>query len=212
MSKDVEEIDLSAISTSARLALLEEFNEDTVVEEIEDSSGKDTDSPTVESGDGPDEDLLDGIRSEVTETEDDPNETEERVERQTLFFFKLEDIQRKGHFRPDNPKVGDKGFPLQSSGQIESITIIAGSSNFSTFVQVDDDKVLDDEDWSYINDISQELPHIGAYRRTDDDYVLSISDYPFNREIDFSIEAKEEISFTLIRVEIMLDEYTTGEN
>lgn len=163
---------------------------------------------------------------EVSETEEEPpslkgieragvkqqsqNTTEDVVERESLFFFEVNDKTAKSTFRPENKRQIDRDFPLRTSGEISTILVIAEDNTFSSTLVLDGDKVLDDKAWSDIDNLSGELSHIETEARQDGKYVLSINDYPFNETIDFSISPNSQTTFNLIRVEIIEDEYTKG--
>ena len=127
-------------------------------------------------------------------------------DRETLFYFELDNITRTTPFVPEDPSDRNKTFPVNASGQLDSILVIADSDDFSATVEVDDNTVLDNDAWQSIEAVSQELPHIGAYERRDGGYVLSISDYVFNDHVDFSLRPDGETTFETIRVEIIVDE------
>lgn len=154
---------------------------------------------------------IDGItatnkRGESIDSLDSVN-TENKVKRETLFFLELNDKTQASSFRPED---GDKDFPINASGQVDNILILSQDKTFSVYLEADDDRLLDNKSWSTINSNSQELPHVGGYQKQNGDYVLSISDYPFNEKLDFSIQPTQETTFRTIRVEVMIDEYTRG--
>ena len=127
-------------------------------------------------------------------------------DRKTLFYFELDSVTRSTPFVPEDPSNSDKTFPVNASGQLDSILVIADSDDFSATIEVDDNTVLDNDSWQSVEAVSQELPHIGAYERREGGYVLSISDYIFNDHVDFSLRPDGETTFETIRVEIMVDE------
>lgn len=217
--KIVETIDLTDSSTTLEVALAEVLSgsdeqpdkdvgsnnngvEEEPTEQIEESNDKSVNTSN---------ELLEGISTDTTETKPDENITDEPVERQSLFFYQIDDKTTEGSFRPEDPGDSSKRFPLKSSGQIETITVVSQSSSFNATLILDSDKIIDNKSWSYLDTLSQELSHIGAYQRSGGEYVLSISDYPFNKEIDFSLRPTDDVTFDVIRVELMIDEYTTGE-
>jgi len=224
MTREVERIDVSGSSTALRLALMEmlELEEIDNYENADDggnSSKEDTitemDNSILDEEDDDVEDVSDkslpgGVSIQPEKDEPDDNTTEEPVRRETLYFFEITDKSRTGSFRPKSDTVEKRKFPLNTSGQIETILVIAQSDTFNITLDIDNDKVLDNNSWQSINDVSQELSHIAGYQRSSGEYVLSISDYPFNDRLDFSIKATGQTTFDRIRVEVMVDEFTRG--
>jgi len=219
MKRTVETIDLTDSSTTLRTALMQVLDEEDVdgLEEdvtVDDEEVDEINTEDVENvdphGEGDGDDILSGITVDSPEEDTDENISENETQRETLYFFQLDNITRGGAFRPKDESNDAENFPLEASGQIETITIVSDSDTFETTFILDDDKVIDGTSWSELNSISQELAHIGAYQRSEGDYVLSISDYPFNEVVDLSIAPESETTFSLIRVEIMIDEYSKG--
>lgn len=209
MTKEVEEIDVSE-STSLEVALLEALGSGTTDVGSNDSDNSNEEPNDDLETDNHTEETIEGIVSDVQEKEPSESSTNERVERETLFFFEINDKTTIGSFRPEDPEQQGRGFPIKASGQVDTMLIVAQDSTFKATLLIDGDKVLDNESWSSLNSISQELAHIGAYSTDSDKYVLSIADYPFNESVDLSIRATEQTTFETIRVELMLDEYTKG--
>jgi len=162
--------------------------------------------------------------AEVTTTTDDAEETDDEVKEDTthddseehtnvvvcendpeLFFFENRNITTSIAFDPEGSQKDDDSFPVRGKGQIDNILVQADSDTFSVTLKVDDDELIDNRNWSYLNSISQELAHIGAYQKSSGEYVLSISDYPFKNEVKFSILPTQETTFELIRAELMIE-------
>lgn len=203
-------LDNDDISTSLRIVLQEELNN----ESTDDSESEDEQQPSPTDrpsrGDSQDSPLLEGIGVDTRERPVDEGISDRKALRETLVFGQEDDITTSSSFRPTTDN-GEDIFPLRGSGQIDSMFISSASNTFKVFLELDGDKILDSISWSDLESQSDELAHIGAYQKSSGDFVVSINDYPFNQEIDFSIKPAQQTSFNTIRVEIMLDEYGTGE-
>jgi len=216
MSKEVEVIDVDEEASSLYTILAEVLSAETEendTEESNDNIDESTDKETIEeSSENNKEREIKGILTSKEERKPEyDTKTEEPVKRETLFFFEVNDDTYSTPFRPEDPTNSDKDFPLKASGQIDNIFIVTSDNTYQITLIIDGDKVLNNEKWIDIETLSQELAHIEAYQRTDDNrYVLSISDYPFNEEVDLSIRPTGSTKFDVIRTEIMVDEYTRG--
>ena len=215
MSDNIEEIDSDSSSLALKVLALElAKDQKRKAKSTSTHSGGDEseDSNTSDETDSPNRGAtnLEGITEFTSQPEPNKNTTSSPEERQTLFFFQIEDKTQSTPFRPEDPENYNRGFPVNSSGQIDSIFISAQSNTFRVMLEIDGDKILDNASWSELNSISQELAHVGAYQESGGNYILSISDYPFNETLDLSIRPISETVFDYIRVELMLDEYTTG--
>lgn len=153
---------------------------------------------------------IEGITTNTRESPLNENISSKPEERQTLFFFQIDNRTQATPFTPEDPEQTGRGFPIKGSGQIDSIIIVAQQNTFNVTLEVDNDKIVDNESWSELDILSADLAHIGAYQRASGEYVMSLSDYTFNQVLDFSIRPTSQTTFDTIRVEVMLDEYTTG--
>lgn len=181
--KEVEEIDVSgnvALSTALSQAL------STNVSDTEASTSEEDDSNNLEPND-----------EEPTHTVAVCDDNED------LFFFETQNVTRSIAFDPESPD-GDEKFPIQGRGSIDNILVQAESDTFEVFLRVDDDTIIDAKKFSYLESLSQELSHISAYQRTNGDYILSITEYPFKERVKFSLIPSQETTFTLIRPELRL--------
>lgn len=189
--KEVEVYDVSD-STSLQVALTEALNADP--KEVT----PDEDTNEEESGDDTDEESNNATETTRVVKDDTPE----------IYYFEQNNITRNITFDPQQPDTeGDKGFPVRARGQIDSIIVEAQSNDFRLAVRVDDDDIVDNKHFSDLQSISQELAHIGAYEKSNGNYVFSLADYTFRDELRFSIIPNGSITFDLIRVELMLDEF-----
>jgi len=173
-------------------------------ESIESTDSSETDSPNRGAT------QLEGISTNTRESPFNQNMSPTPEQRETLFFFQINNRTQTTPFTPEDPEQVGRGFPIRGSGQVDSIVVVAQADTFSVTLETDNDKIIDNESWSDLNTLSADLAHIGAYQRVSGEYVLSINDYPFNEVLDFSIRPSQSTTFDTIRVEVMLDEYTTG--
>lgn len=99
--------------------------------------------------------------------------------------------------------LGDfSNLPLELDGKIENFLVVADKPDFSIRVEVDDHDILDDE-YSFIESISNELSKVSAYKSTDNTYVVSVMDYDFSNRFNALIKPNaENVTFEVIRVEI----------
>lgn len=199
----IDIIDIAGESTSLQTALMEVFGVDNKPHGDRGTSD-DSDGKNNTVGEMEDESPL-GLAGIETSTEEKKQNLED--ERQTLFFFQNEDLTESNSFRPEDPNDRDKSFPVKAFGQIDSIFVQSPSNNFSVYLEIDGDRIIESKSWSDLDAISQELAHISAYQRQSGEFVVSVSDYVFNDEIDFSIRPNEEITFDFIRVELMIDDF-----
>ena len=181
----------SEASSSLKAAIVSEFTD------VEESEPQETEHSDMSENEVKGESGISGV-GQVKEEQ--PNLEGDRA---TLFYFELADVTKKTPFVPEDR---DKTFPVRGSGQIDSIIIQSQSNLFSATLEVDGNRLLDGDSWDSINTITQELPHIGAYQTSSGIYVLSISDYIFNEQVDLSLRPDGEVTFDGIRVEIMIDE------
>jgi len=190
-NKEVEVYDISD-STSLQVAITEALNADP--KEVT----PDEDTDEEESEDNTDEESNDTTETTRVVKDDTPE----------IYYFEQNNITRDITFDPQQPdSEGDKGFPVRARGQIDSIIVESQSDDFRLAVRVDDDNIVDDKHFTNLQSISQELAHIGAYQKSNGNYVFSLADYTFRDELRFSIIPNGSITFDLIRVELMLDEF-----
>jgi hypothetical protein len=177
------------------------------------SGGQQTNEST--SSDSPDtphrgDTQIKGIATDTSESPLNISASPSPELRETLFFFQINNRTQATPFTPEDPEKTGRGFPIEGSGQIDSIVVVAKSNTFNVTLETDGDKIVDNQSWSQLDVLSSDLAHIGAYQRTSGEYVVSLSDYPFNEIVDFSIRPTQQTTFDTIRVEVILDQYTTG--
>jgi len=186
--KDIEVIDVSG-DTSLAVALNEVLNADKVI---------DTEN-SIDSGENDTESNNTTVEKEVNNVEVNCDEDPE------LFFFEAQNITRSSPFDPQTDD-GEESFPVRGTGQIDNILVQAQSDTFKVFLRIDDDNVIDDKQFSQLQNLSQELTHISAYQRSSGDYILSITDYPFKKEVKFSLSPTQQTTFDLIRPELRMED------
>ena len=192
------------------------MNDDIEVINLEDTDPLDValsealrDSEGDSSYEVPENDSGSADNDELEDTEEPQTEEPKKVqlEDKELTFFERKNITRSTPFDPES-KDGKESFPIRGRGSIDNILVQSESDTFGLFLRVDDDDIIDNESFTYLNSISQELSHISAYQRTDGDYIVSITDYPFTESVEFSIIPTEETTFTLIRPEVITKGHT----
>jgi len=112
-------------------------------------------------------------------------------------------ILTKKNFTMSTPFViqGDKhSMPIMGPGFLRSLIVIADSKEYKVTVVTDGRTILDDT-YSNLAEITAELPRVAAYKKGDE-YLVSIQDYPFMRELNAYVTPFEEITFSLTRAEV----------
>jgi len=98
--------------------------------------------------------------------------------------------------------VGDdkNSMPVRGPGFLRSLIVIGDDDAFRVVVTTDGRTILDDT-YSNLVEISSELPRVSAYKKGDD-YLVSVQDYPFVRELNAYVVPSKEIEFSLVRAEV----------
>lgn len=205
--EDSDGVGGSAISSQAEWSVQSGQTRDTVSEA--DESGDMESSDTMTSDDNhslP----LEGITTPDQEVDIDEGTSPQPELRETVKTFEISDLSASKPFKPEDPEDRGIDFPIRASGIIDNIVIVCQSSDFNATLELDGDKVLDNRSWSDLEVLSGDLAHVSAYERTSGEHVISISNYAFNEEADFSIRPTKEVTFDTIRVELKIDEYKSG--
>lgn len=94
-------------------------------------------------------------------------------------------------------------MPVDGPGMLTDILIIADSDQFDIHVEIDGRDVVADS-FTDLQDDTVELSRIAAYQRSDDNFVIDISEYDFRDRVDASITPQESITFLRQRAEFDL--------
>lgn len=94
-------------------------------------------------------------------------------------------------------------MPIEGDGVLDSFVIKSPSTNFSVSVEIDSFDALDRETFDSISNISTALSHIGAFSESGT-HTVTVSSYPFNERLNLAVHPQQEITFTIIRAEVIL--------
>jgi hypothetical protein len=111
-------------------------------------------------------------------------------------------IERENVTTSDPFYIREPGLslPYPGPGTLISALVIADDNDFSVFMDVDGQHVID-ESFDSLETISNELERISAYQGSRG-YVFSASEYEFQDELNIVISPNSEIEFLRQRVEI----------
>lgn len=94
-----------------------------------------------------------------------------------------------------------RSMPVSGPGTLVNSLLVADSDEFGVYIELDGQTVID-ASFPTLMLRSDELDRIAAYRRGDDKYVLAVSGYEFQEEVDVVIQPDGSLSVTLQRAEI----------
>jgi len=128
-------------------------------------------------------------------------------DKENLLLIQQDGLVEDSRFSPTSEDIsGDVNqFPIEDAGELDTLVIVADDPDFSVGLVVDNNVVLDERPYSYIENFSTELSHIGAYEKNGDN-VVSVTSYPFDEHLDVTVIPDKEINFKLVRAEIILGE------
>lgn len=93
-------------------------------------------------------------------------------------------------------------MPVSGPGTLVDGLIVCDSDDFTATVTADGQQIIS-ETFATLEQLSQELDRISAYRRAEDGkYVFSIGDYEFQQSVEIAIQPGEQIGFDVQRAEI----------
>lgn len=153
----------------------------------------------------------------VQGSETDDSETPDRLvykqqegEEDFITFIEERDVTLRPGVWNEPASVDDLDdlheLPIRGSGNLENFLIVADDPQFRVRVNVDDHEVIDDE-FNFIESISNELTKISAYKDLDDRHIVSVSNYEFDERVNVLIRpTADPINFEVIRVEVERDE------
>lgn len=126
-------------------------------------------------------------------------------ESEELVFIEEKDITRTRAFTPQQDEKEKRHLPIEGRGRLENLLIVGESQDYKVRVENDEDDIVDDT-FSYLETFSNELSHVSAY--TKDQYsVVNVSGYPFNERLHFRVTPTSEVTFKLVRAEVIVEEY-----
>lgn len=129
-------------------------------------------------------------------------------ESSTVKLIKMENETRTTSFTPrDTSKTNTDGsilsLPIKGEGRLDSLIVKADSASFSVEFIIDGTEIFDIP-YDEMNNISPELTRASAYE-TNGVYTINIDSYPFSEVVNARITPQEEVTFSLIRVEVEIN-------
>lgn len=97
----------------------------------------------------------------------------------------------------------DVGFPIYGEGRVKNLVVVSPTENFSVFVTVDDNDVVND-DFSTLEIFSNEIESVSAYNTVSGESVVTVTDYVFNEYLNFEIRPSGDVTFDIIRAEVII--------
>lgn len=144
------------------------------------------------------------------ETDSKREQVEVIDESEELVFIQMRDFTTSGAFTPRNTDINqsEDSLPVKGKGRLDTVSIIADLPDYSVTVWIDDNAVVDDN-WPTLDNTSEEMTHVDAYfdqPDIKDGNVIVVEDYPFTEYCSVNIQTDGEVTFELIRVEIILEQ------
>lgn len=130
---------------------------------------------------------------------------ERETDKQDAIIIDRRDLSIDNTFRlKDEDAEGNViDMPIQGEGVLDSFVIKSPNTNFSVSVEIDSFDALDKETFDSISNISTALSHIGAFSKSGT-HTVSVSSYPFNERLNLIVHPHEEITFTIVRAEVIM--------
>lgn len=130
-------------------------------------------------------------------------EVERADDKEQLLLIENTNIELSSTYTPSSETAeGQKrSLPFTGTGDLKNFVLRADSNEFSISVQVDEHNVVDST-FDELENLSAELAQISAYE-ADNQYIINISDYPIRDRFNIEIVPDGNVTFSLIRVEIV---------
>lgn len=128
-------------------------------------------------------------------------------ESEDLFFLDSRDVTKQVAFTPKSQESAngtDKlDLPIHGKGKLDTFLVVSSSRDFSVNVTVDNSEVVDD-DFDTLSTFQSDLTHVSAYQSSEN-FIVSVSGYPFKEFLDIRIIPTEETVFDIVRVEAIIE-------
>lgn len=111
------------------------------------------------------------------------------------FVFEDTDIVTDRAFYVSPPETG---ISVPGPGSLDSLLVVADSSDFSVAVETGTATLLDHQHTT-LKANSAEFSHVAAYQRSDGKEVLSVSDYEYRDQVVVQLAPTSQVTFDRIR-------------
>lgn len=92
----------------------------------------------------------------------------------------------------------DVGMRVPGPGTLDTLLVVADSDDFGVRVETDSTALVD-ESFARLEEFSDELGHVSAYKTATDERVISVRDFEYRNYVRAAVDAKAGQDFDWVR-------------
>lgn len=92
----------------------------------------------------------------------------------------------------------EMGAQIEGPGSIDTVLLVADSDSFGIRAETDRTELVD-ENFTTLESWADELDHISAYTTTDDERVISVTDFPYRSSARIEVKVFDDVTFDWVR-------------